>query len=73
MSFYKTYIYYTGHAYRSITDTMEVEKIEKKGKHLNTLEKYHTFKMSENRLHINDTYIDINNPIFEALHELDTR
>jgi hypothetical protein len=30
-----------GHAYGSITDTMEVIKVERKGKHLNTLEKPH--------------------------------
>jgi hypothetical protein len=45
----------TGHAYRSITDTMEVVKIEKKGKHLNTLEKYHIYKMGKNRLHTTHT------------------
>jgi hypothetical protein len=73
-SFYKTYTYACiGHAYGNITDTVKVVKIEKKRKHLNILEKYHTHKMSENRLHMNDTYIDIHNPIFEALHELNTR
>jgi hypothetical protein len=63
----------TGHAYGSITDTMEIIQIDKKGKHLNTLEKYHIYKMSKNRLHINDTYIDVCNPIFEVLYELNTR
>jgi hypothetical protein len=29
----------TGHAYGSIADTMKVVKVEKKGKHLNTMEK----------------------------------
>jgi hypothetical protein len=29
--------------------------------------------MSKNRLHMNDTYIDVHNPIFEVLHELNTR
>jgi hypothetical protein len=38
---YSDHILNTGHAYRSISDTMKVVKIEKKGKHLNTLEKYH--------------------------------
>jgi hypothetical protein len=31
----------TGHACGSITEAMKVIKIEKKGKHLNTLEEYH--------------------------------
>jgi hypothetical protein len=34
----------TEHAYGSITDTMKVIKIEKKGRHLNTLEKYNIYK-----------------------------
>jgi hypothetical protein len=44
-----------------------------KGKHLNTLEKYHIYKISKDRLHMYDTYIDKNKPIFETLQELDSR
>jgi hypothetical protein len=56
-SAYSNHILNTGHAYGSITDTMKVIKIEKTGKHLNTLEKYHIYKISKNRLHMNDTHI----------------
>jgi hypothetical protein len=59
----------TGHAYRSMANTMKVLKTEKKGKHLNTLEKYHIYKMSKG-LQMNDTYIDIHNPIFEVIQEI---
>jgi hypothetical protein len=52
---------------------MKVVKIERKEKHRNTLEKYHIYEMSRNRLHMNDTYINIHNPIFEALPELNAR
>jgi hypothetical protein len=38
-----------------MTDTMGVIKAEKEGKNLNTLEKYHIYKISKNRLHMNDT------------------
>jgi hypothetical protein len=62
-----------GHAYGSITDKMEVMEVERKGKHLNTLEKYHIYKLSRSRLHMNDTHIDTYNPIFEPLQVLDTR
>jgi hypothetical protein len=51
-----------GHINGSISDTMEFIKAEKKGKHLNTLEKYHICKISKNKLHMNDTY----NPIIET-------
>jgi hypothetical protein len=44
---------------------MYIIKTEKKGKHLNTLEKCHE------RLHINDTYADTYNPIFETLHQME--
>jgi hypothetical protein len=47
---------------------MKVLKIEKEGKHLITLEKYHIHKMSKkNGLLMKDTYIDICNPVIEAL------
>jgi hypothetical protein len=61
----------TEHAYGNITDTLNVIKQRRKIKHLNTLEKYHIYKFSKNRLHINDAYIY--NPIFETLQVLNTR
>jgi hypothetical protein len=49
---------------------MDIIKTEKKGKHLDTLEKYLIYKISRNKLHTNDTYTDTYNPIFEALHQI---
>jgi hypothetical protein len=41
-----------GHAYRAITDTVGfVRTQKKKGKHLNTLEKYHIYRISNNNTH----------------------
>jgi hypothetical protein len=48
---------HTGHAYGRMANTMRVLKTEKKGKLLNTLEKYHIYKTSNEGLQINDTYI----------------
>jgi hypothetical protein len=62
-----------GHTYGTITDTMDIRKTGKKGKHLNTLEKYRIYKISKDNLHMNDTYIDTYNPIFETLYELYAR
>jgi hypothetical protein len=66
-------IFKTGHPYGSITNTMDIIETEKTGKHLNTLERYHVYKISKERLRMNDTYTDIHNPIFETLRELNTR
>jgi hypothetical protein len=63
----------TGQTYRNIADTMKVLKTEKKGKHLNTLEKYHIYKTSKEGLQMNDTYIDTHNPIFEVIQEINDR
>jgi hypothetical protein len=50
----------------SMTNTMNIIKTEKKGKHLNTSEKYHIHKISKHRLHMNDAYIDIYNLIVDT-------
>jgi hypothetical protein len=40
----------------------------RKGKHLNTLQKYHIYEVSKKNLHMNDTNTDPYNPIFEELY-----
>jgi hypothetical protein len=40
---YSNHILNTGHASGNITGTMKIVKIDNKGKHLNTLEKYHIY------------------------------
>jgi hypothetical protein len=69
---YSNHILNTGHKYVTITDTMDIIRIYRKGKHLNTLEKYHTYKISKNNLQMNDTNIDTHNPIFRVLEEMNT-
>jgi hypothetical protein len=56
--------------YGTITDIMDVIRTERKGRHLNRLEKYHIYKISRNNLHMNDTQIEVQNPISERVHEL---
>jgi hypothetical protein len=70
---YLNHILNTGHTYGNITDTMEIINTEKSGKHINTLERYHIYKISKHKLHMNDTHIETHNPIFEILQEIDTR
>jgi hypothetical protein len=47
---------------------MEVITPGKKGKQLNTLEKYYIYNVSKNKLHMNDTNTDTYNTIFEELY-----
>jgi hypothetical protein len=52
---------------------MDVIRTGRKGRHLNTLEKYHIYKINTNNLHMNDTYIEAHNHIFQKVHELYNR
>jgi hypothetical protein len=58
----------TGHSYRK-TEDMKIIKVENKGKHLDTLEKYHIFCSYKQRQHLNDNNIDAYNPIFNAIYK----
>lgn len=71
-SVYSSHIPNTG-TYGPICDTMDVITTGRKGKYLNTLGRYHVYRISKDNLHMNDTYNDIHYPIFEILHELHTR
>jgi hypothetical protein len=44
---YSNHIRNTGHTFERVTDTMEIIKIEKKGKLLNTLGRYHVYKIGK--------------------------
>jgi hypothetical protein len=59
-----------GHTYGTITDAMDFIRRGRKDRHLNTLEKYHIYKISRNNLHMNNTHIKAYNPIFPTVHEL---
>jgi hypothetical protein len=52
---------------------MEIMKTKRKGKYLNTLERYYIYEIGKDNLHMNDTNIDIHNPIFKALHKIYTK
>jgi hypothetical protein len=48
---------------------MDVLKIERKGKRLDTLEKFHIFCSLKQNLHLNDCNLDFNNPIFNVVYK----
>jgi hypothetical protein len=45
---------------------MNVITTGRKSKHLYTLENQHTYKITKNNLHINDTHIEAHNRIFQT-------
>jgi hypothetical protein len=51
---YSNNILNTGYTYGRVADTMDVIRRERKGRYLNTLEKYHIYKISRNDLHKNE-------------------
>jgi hypothetical protein len=52
--------------------TMGIIRTHRKGKHLNTLEKYQIYKISKDNLQMNDTNTDTHSPIFKVLQETNT-
>jgi hypothetical protein len=61
---YSNNILNTGHTYGTINDTMDFIRNGRKGRHLNTLEKYHIYKISKTNIQLNDTYNETQNPLF---------
>jgi hypothetical protein len=51
-------------------DIMEIMETGKKGKYLNTLEKYHILRISKENIHMNDISTEAYNPIFEELNKI---
>jgi hypothetical protein len=66
---YSKHILNMGHTYGSVTDMMKVLKSQKKGRHLNTLERYYIYKMRKNGIQMNDACIETHNLIFEIMQE----
>jgi hypothetical protein len=66
---YSNHILNTWHIYGTITNITDIIKTGKKGTYLDTLEKYHIYRISKDNLQMNDTY----NPIFRTLCELYAR
>jgi hypothetical protein len=55
-----------------VRDQWRPDIIRSHEKGLNKLEKYHIYKISKRNLHMNDTNIDTQNPIFRTLQEMNT-
>ena len=56
-----------GHAFGNIHNTMEVLQFQKKGTHLNTIERFHIYKETIQNNHLNDEYTTTANKIFDTI------
>jgi hypothetical protein len=71
---YSHHILSTGRVYGTLEDTLQIVKIQSKGPHLNTLERFHIYiyiyiyiRKARTGLLLNDTYTDQHNPLFELV------
>jgi hypothetical protein len=55
------------HTFGNIENTMEILQFQKKGTHLNTMEKFHIHKETLNNSHLNEEYTDTSNQIFNTI------
>jgi hypothetical protein len=58
---YAQHILDTQHAYATMEDTLDILHIERKGPLMNTLERFHIYKLSKENMHMNHTYGDMYN------------
>jgi hypothetical protein len=49
---------------------MDIVKVQEKGKHLNTLEKYHIYKLCKQGIQLNNNCAESQNPIFKEIHDI---
>jgi hypothetical protein len=55
------------HSFGSINNIMEVIYLQKKGKHLNKIEKFHIYKEARHNNHLNDDHTITTNKIFDTI------
>jgi hypothetical protein len=57
----------TAHEYRTIDQTMEILYIGKKGRVLDTQERFHIYEMSKQNIQLNDNFTETFNPIYDTI------
>jgi hypothetical protein len=57
----------TGHEFGKIDDTMSILYYDKKGKHLDTMEKFYIYRETKDNNQLKDKHIAIYNKIFETI------
>jgi hypothetical protein len=64
---YSQHILDTGHEYNNIETSMNIVKVQSKGKLLNTLEKFYIYKENKSGNLLNENKMETFNPIYELL------
>jgi hypothetical protein len=59
----------TGHTYGNLQNTMEIVQIAKRGRCLNSLEKYRIYCIYQENEQINETLTDNTNPILNVTYK----
>jgi hypothetical protein len=67
-STYAQHISNTGHAYGNMQDVMEVIQIGRKGRYMNSMERFHIFCTQKENKHMNEILFDLKNPILETVY-----
>jgi hypothetical protein len=70
---YAQHILDTQHTYSTIENTMRTLQIQKKGQVMNTLERYHIYRITKDGRQMNDTYSETYNPIFNIINNYYTK
>jgi hypothetical protein len=58
------------HSFGNIDSTMQILQHQRKGPHLNTLEKFHIHEEAARNNHLNDDHTVIPNKIFKAIQKI---
>jgi hypothetical protein len=66
---YSRHILDFGHTHGNIEKTLTILRKAKKGKFLNSLEKYYIFLTSKADIHMNEFGIEQNNSIYETIYQ----
>jgi hypothetical protein len=61
-----------GHSFGGIENIMQVIKIQGKGTHLNTIEKFHIHKETLNNNQLNEDHVETSNIIFNTIAQFQT-
>jgi hypothetical protein len=63
-STYAQHIPNAGHPYGNIQSTMKIIQLTHKGRHMDSLEKFHVYSMHQQNKQMNEVLFDLQNPIF---------
>jgi hypothetical protein len=67
MSGYVQHILVTGNAYGKMNEIMEIMEVQQKGKHLNTLENFHIYKLHQQGTQLNNNCSNLHNSVFKEI------